>query len=143
MANAARACRPRTSLLSTGEPATGNRLLDAALRGRSNAKLTSMIAELRRRNEPAVLEAAAEWIRATHDRLGPSNVNGILRQVGLSEYAGRGSRLARRRVTAECHQQSGGSRHVRVGNLSDRAFGGQALCDRAPDVGYVADGDVP
>jgi hypothetical protein len=56
-----------------------------------------MIAALRQRNQPASLDAAAEWVKVTHNRIGSSNVEGILRQIGLGEYASRGTWLTRRR----------------------------------------------
>lgn len=84
-------------LFSTGEEDTGKRLLDEALQGRSNADLRKMISVLRHRNHAQSLTAAAEWFKKTYARIGTSNIDDILRQVGLDEYASRGTWRQRRR----------------------------------------------
>ncbi len=86
------------ALFTIGEVDTGKLILGAALRGRTNADLTSMISALRRRNQPASLAAAAEWVRMTYAKVGSSNIDGILRQIGLDEYTSRGTWLKRRRM---------------------------------------------
>jgi hypothetical protein len=84
-------------LFATNEADTGKAVLGTALHGRSNTDLTNMIAVLRQQNQPESLTAAAEWIKDTHARIGSSNVDGILRQVGLNEHTSHGTWLKRRR----------------------------------------------
>jgi Caspase domain len=84
-------------LFGTGEASTGRLLLGTALHGRSNTDLTNMITALREQDQPEVLKSAAEWIKETYARIGSSNVDGILRQIGLNEYATRVNWLKRRR----------------------------------------------
>lgn len=57
----------------------------------------SMIAVAKTRNQPESLSAVAEWFKDTYARIGSSNVNDILRQVGLDEHASRATWLRRRR----------------------------------------------
>jgi hypothetical protein len=84
-------------LFDAGESETGRAVLHRALTGRSNDDLRGMIAALRQKNQPDALVAAAAWVKETYERIGPSNVDGILRQVGLGDYTSRKTWLQRRR----------------------------------------------
>ncbi len=84
-------------LFDAGESEVGKEVLHRALAGRSNDDLRGMIAALRQKNQPDSLIAAADWVKETYVRIGPSNVDGILRQVGLGNYTSRKTWLQRRR----------------------------------------------
>lgn len=87
--------RDVASLFAIGEPQTGRLLVGKMLDGRSNSNLTEMVGALRQQGRPDALAAAADWVRATFAELGPSNVDGILRQIGLKEFTRRGARSRR------------------------------------------------
>lgn len=86
-------------LFRSDELAAGTMVVRRALQGRSSTALQSLVAELRQQNQPGSLAAAAEWIKETNVRIGPSNVDRILRQAGLGEYTSRKTWLQRRRKT--------------------------------------------
>jgi hypothetical protein len=84
-------------LFDAGESVIGRAVLHRALTGRSNDDLRGMIAALRQKNQPDALVAAADWVKETYVRIGPSNVDGILRQVGLGDHTTRKNWRQRRR----------------------------------------------
>jgi hypothetical protein len=86
-------------LFRSDETAAGTMVVRRALQGRSSTALQSLVAELRQQNQTGSLAAAAEWIKETNGRIGPSNVDRILRQAGLGEYTARKTWLQRRRKT--------------------------------------------
>ncbi|MDT7797163.1 MAG: hypothetical protein QOI78_596, partial [Actinomycetota bacterium] len=84
-------------LFETGQAEAGRTLVWKVLQDRSNTALKSMVAALHERNQPDALVAAADWVKETYVRIGPSNVDGILRQVGLGDYTNRKTWRQRRR----------------------------------------------
>jgi hypothetical protein len=84
-------------LFGTDDIAAGTMLVHRALKDRSSPSLQSLVAELRQQNQPGSLAAAAGWIKQTNVRIGPSNVDRLLRHVGLGEYTSRKTWLQRRR----------------------------------------------
>ena len=84
------------SLFRLGEADAGAQLLDTALKGRNYGQLKALISALRRHDQPAALDATASWVRNTYTG-GDSNVDFVLRQIGLGEYANR--RFGKKRRT--------------------------------------------
>ena len=76
------------SLYAAGQSRVAVDLLTRALAGRSHEGLKELMAALRQHDQTAALAAVASWIRATYATIGESNIDYMLRQVGLGEYAG-------------------------------------------------------
>lgn len=83
------------SLYAAGQSNIATALLTRALTGRSNDELEELIAALLPLGQPAALAAAAAWLKVTYAKIGDSNIDYMLRQLGLGEYAG-GKRRRRR-----------------------------------------------
>ncbi|MEV6907389.1 caspase family protein [Amycolatopsis sp. NPDC051071] len=81
-------------LFGAGEEVVGKLLLRKVMAGRSSAALTSLVEAFRNQNQPAILEAAAEWVKEHYEEVGATD--GILRRIGLREYTSRRSFLNRR-----------------------------------------------
>lgn len=77
------------SLYGTGQADLAGDLLTRALTGRSNDEFKELIVALRRYDQVAALDAVASWIRTTYATIGESNIDYMLRQLGLGEYASR------------------------------------------------------
>lgn len=72
-----------------GHSEAARELLAATLAGRNNQDLKQFIQVLRHQNQPDALAGAAAWVRTTYARIGHPNVNDLLRQLGLREFADR------------------------------------------------------
>ncbi|MGW5703993.1 caspase, EACC1-associated type [Amycolatopsis japonica] len=83
-----------TFLFDEDEEMVGRLLLHKALAGRSANDLASFVHALRIEGRPVVLAAVAAWVKETYDRVGATD--GILRQIGLVEYASRRSLFGKR-----------------------------------------------
>jgi hypothetical protein len=77
------------SLYATGQPDPAAQLLAATLTGRNNRDLKEFIQVLRSHPQTDALAGVAAWVRATYATIGDSNVNDLLRQLGLREFADR------------------------------------------------------
>jgi hypothetical protein len=75
------------SLYDAGQAAVAVDVLSRALATRNDEKLKALVAALRQHDQSAALAAAAEWIKATYAKMGESNIDYLLRQLGLGEYA--------------------------------------------------------
>lgn len=74
-------------LYDTGRADAGRIFLDKAFSRQNHAQLKEMIDTFRRLNRRAILDAAAAWIKKKYGDIGGSNVDYMLRNLGLGEYA--------------------------------------------------------
>ncbi|MFI5560673.1 caspase family protein [Amycolatopsis japonica] len=81
-------------LFDEAEGMVGRLLLHKALSGRSANDLAGFVQALRIEDRPVVLAAVAAWVKETYDKVGATD--GILRQIGLQEYASRRTLFGRR-----------------------------------------------
>ncbi|MFC3455529.1 caspase, EACC1-associated type [Amycolatopsis speibonae] len=86
--------RELSTLFDENETMVGKLMLSKTLAGRSSSDLKSFVQALRIENRPKVLAATADWVKEHYEEVGATD--GILRRIGLPEYASRRSLFGKR-----------------------------------------------